>query len=102
MSKYNYDFLKEANGSILSIIRLDPISSNDVKEFRKKHNFTQKKMAIIMNVTKKTIEKWEQGTNKVSGTALMLFNIYMKYPDVLYSVYSYRDKTTNGAIEETK
>jgi len=40
-----------------------------VKLFRADHRLTQAALANIMGVKKKTIEKWEQGVNKVSGSS---------------------------------
>ena len=45
-----------------------------VKAFRKEHGLTQSALANILGVTKKTIEKWEQGKNNIGGSSAVLLN----------------------------
>ena len=50
------------------------IDSVFVKQFRKKNHLTQAALANIMGVKKKTIEKWEQGVNRVSGSSACCYS----------------------------
>ena len=46
-----------------------------VKMFRLNFGLTQIALANLMGVTKKTVEKWEQGKNKVNGSSAVLFTL---------------------------
>lgn len=48
-----------------------------VKAFRKEHGLTQIALANMLGVTKKTIEKWEQGKNNVGGSSAVLLKLLM-------------------------
>lgn len=65
---------------------VDEIDSEYVKEFRRKYALTQTALANIMGVTKKTIEKWEQGITKVSGSSSVLFTLLSKNEDLLHQI----------------
>ena len=54
-----------------------------IKEFRQKHKLTQVALANIMGVTKKAIEKWEQGVNRVKGSTAILIQVLNEHPDLL-------------------
>lgn len=55
----------------------------DVKKIRKKYGFTQKEMAEFVNVSQKTIERWEMKNAKISGPVVSLLGIVEKYPHIL-------------------
>ena len=85
---FNTEILKQSKGVTVSFAELPVIDSNYVKNFRKEHNLTQKRLSILLNVTKKTIEKWEQGTNKVSGCAITLFYLFTEKPELMNMILS--------------
>lgn len=58
-----------------------------VKQFRKKNHLTQAALANIMGVKKKTIEKWEQGINRVSGSSAVLLHLFDSNPELLRERY---------------
>lgn len=67
-----------------------------VKLFRSDHRLTQAALANIMGVKKKTIEKWEQGVNKVSGSSAVLLKLLRDDPELigrLYKVQAVSGKT---------
>ena len=67
-----------------------------VKLFRADHRLTQAALANIMGVKKKTIEKWEQGVNKVSGSSAVLLKLLRDDPELigrLYKVQAVSGKT---------
>ncbi len=64
------------------------IDNTFVKNFRQKNNLTQNNLAIILGVKKKTIEKWEQGKNKVGGSSAILLTLFELKPEVLKMCYS--------------
>lgn len=81
----NFDVLKKA-ARINVTYTVDEIDSEYVKEFRRKYALTQTALANIMGVTKKTIEKWEQGITKVSGSSSVLFTLLSKNEDLLHQI----------------
>lgn len=46
----------------------DSIEGKDIKRIRNKLRLTQAEFAGLVNVSKKTIERWEQGGGKDHGT----------------------------------
>lgn len=51
-----------------------------VKEIRKDLQLTQKAFATLLGVSTRTVESWETGTNKPSGAAIRLMEIYKNHP----------------------
>lgn len=75
--KLNKDFWKlfEDEGTIIEIERpdFDSIVNRDfVKDLRLNLDLTQKVLGDVLGVTKKTIEKWEQGVNPIKGPSARL------------------------------
>lgn len=69
-----------------------------VKQFRLTHHLTQVALANILGVTKKTIEKWEQGVNNVNGSSAVLLRLLNDNPALLDQLYSV--KVLEGKQEE--
>ena len=63
------------------------IDKDFVKEFRAKHNLTQSALANILGVKKKTVEKWEQGINKVGGSSAVLLGLLENNPELIVQLY---------------
>ena len=59
-----------------------------VKAFRKEHGLTQSALANILGVTKKTIEKWEQGKNNIGGSSAVLLELLHDNPELIGQLYS--------------
>ena len=59
-----------------------------VKQFRQDNNLTQLALSNILGVTKKTIEKWEQGVNNVNGSSAVLLKLLRDNPDLLNQLYA--------------
>lgn len=59
------------------------IDKTGVKEFREKFGLSQTALANVMGVSKKAVEKWEQGINRVSKSAAVLFAVINECPEVL-------------------
>ena len=59
-----------------------------VKAFRKEHGLTQIALANMLGVTKKTIEKWEQGKNNVGGSSAVLLKLLNDNPNLIEQLYS--------------
>ena len=58
-----------------------------VKAFRKEHGLTQIALANMLGVTKKTIEKWEQGKNNVGGSSAVLLKLLNDNPNLIEHLY---------------
>lgn len=63
------------------------VNSEYVKKFRKDHALTQIALANILGVTKKTVEKWEQGVNNVSGSSAVLLKLLNDNPELIGQLY---------------
>ena len=73
----------------VKIPNIEPVpeySKEKIKELRQKNNFTQKTFADVLGVTKKSIEKWEAGERKPTGSAKRLFQLIEKDPNVISSM----------------
>ena len=64
------------------------VDGDYVKEFRNKYGLTQVALANILGVSKKAIEKWEQGRNKVGGSSAVLLTLLNENNELLEKVYS--------------
>lgn len=74
----------------VKIIPLKHYSSKEIKDIRLKTKMSQSVFAGFLGVSNKTIEAWEAGTKKPSGTASRLLNLIEidddfinKYPFVM-------------------
>lgn len=71
-------FENDKNPAKVTILEIRPIQSYDKKEIRTiriRNGMSQSMMASFMGVSKKTVEAWESGRNKPSGTACRLLEI---------------------------
>ena len=58
----------------------DTLTSHDIKTLRKKLGLTQKEFAGLMNISQKTIERWESSSKPVTGPAVTLVKLLNEYP----------------------
>ena len=65
------------------------VNGEFVKNLRKKLNMTQNLLASVLGVTKKTIEKWEQGVNPIKGCSARLLYLINKNPAIIKEFYSF-------------
>lgn len=54
-----------------------------LRKFRMSLNMTQVLLAEYLGVSKKAIEKWEQGKNKINGTVQRMIFLFEKRPELL-------------------
>ncbi len=52
----------------------------DVREVRKQTGLSQSSFAIMLGVSKRTLENWEQGRRRPTGPARMLLRIFAADP----------------------
>ena len=64
------------------------VDSSFLKNFRKDNNLTQIRLANILGVSKKTIEKWEQGVNNIGGSSAVLLKLLNDNPELIAQLYS--------------
>jgi putative transcriptional regulator len=58
-----------------------------VAEARHKMGLSQAQFAVLLDVSKRTLQDWEQGRWEPSGAAKSLLKIAEKCPDVLREVF---------------
>lgn len=73
-----------------------------VKKFRKNNNLTQVALANVIGVKKKTIEKWEQGTNNINGSSAVLLKLLNDNPELIRQLYKAKVGVGGERDEEYK
>lgn len=63
--------------------RVHDIDVSDIVEARHKVGLSQDQFAVLLGVSKRTLQDWEQGRREPSGAAKSLITIAIKRPDVL-------------------
>lgn len=58
------------------------VSGADIKYVRKKMKLTQKEFADLINVSHKTVERWEQSRQPVTGPIVTLLTIFEEAPEL--------------------
>lgn len=89
MNKKSFlDILKKAEAYIVEYAEIEETVNNEfVKNLRKKLNMSQNVFSSVLGVTKKTIEKWEQGVNPIKGCSARLLFLLNKKPDLINEIY---------------
>ena len=59
------------------------LSANDIAQIRQKLNCSQAVFAMLLNISPKTVQAWEQGSREPGDAALKLLTIAKKHPEVL-------------------
>ncbi len=64
-------------------LELEPrcVSADEIKAIRKAFNVSQAIFASLIQVPKRTLEKWEQGVSVVPGPAAVLFGDMIAHPE---------------------
>lgn len=73
-----------------------------VKRFRTENHLTQIALANILGVSKKAIEKWEQGVNNINGSSAVLLKLLSDNPSLLSQLYSVKVVEGESEAEEYK
>lgn len=58
------------------------IQAEDIRILRKKLKLTQKDFAKLVNVSQKTIERWESENRDITGPVTTLVHILNEYPQI--------------------
>lgn len=88
----NLNKLLESERVVVTYANTD-IDSTFVKNFRQKYNLTQVALANILGVTKKAVEKWEQGTNKINKSTVVLLSLLYEDEQLLKKLYNVQVKS---------
>jgi putative transcriptional regulator len=59
------------------------MSPRDIARIRERLNCSQAVFAMMLNISTKTVQAWEQGSREPSDAALKLLTIAKKHPEVL-------------------
>lgn len=62
-----------------SLIKPTVFAPADIKQLRERNNVSQPVFARYLNTSESTVEKWEAGTKKPSGTALKLLSVVQRH-----------------------
>ena len=68
--------IKKGNGRTFAV--MEPL---DIKHIREQLDASQNVFASLMGVSIRTLQEWEQGRRKPSGSACSLLRIAQKHPD---------------------
>ena len=63
--------------------RTTEIDVNDVVQARQGTGLSQSEFALALNISKRTLQEWEQGRRTPSGAAQALIRIARKHPEVV-------------------
>lgn len=58
-------------------------AANDVVRVRTKLGLSQNKFARLLGISEDTLQNWEQGRRKPTGSAKVLLKIATKHPEVI-------------------
>ena len=71
----------------------EKMNASEIKKIREKLSLSVSVFASVMNVSPKTVEAWEAGTNEIGGSALRLLDMIKKNPDIILECGALDDKT---------
>lgn len=63
--------------------RVFEIKAPEIKAVRKQLNVSQNEFALMIGVSVRTLQNWEQGRRKPEGPAKALLRIASRHPDVV-------------------
>lgn len=66
--------------------RLEVEPRSRILRARLKSGFTQAQFAVLLGVSKRTLEQWEQGRREPSGAAKTLIRVAELHPEVLREI----------------
>ena len=98
----NLEKIRNAKGISYTIKEFPEIDGEYVKRLRKKLCMSQSLFACLLRVTKKTVEKWEQGVNPVTNgnaVAMVLFDNNPKL--VNYFIEKFYGNFPGGPVART-
>ena len=104
-SSYYNDTVKDAlfpkkkgviakSNRFIKAIEPEAMTADEIRKLReKKLRLSISVFAAVFNVSGKTVEAWESGTNTPSGPSLRLMRMIEKNPDILFEAGVLEDRT---------
>lgn len=94
MNSYYKDAVKDAlypkrkgviskRNKYLKVAPVAPLTKEEIHQLRLDLQLSVALFADLMNVSPKTVEAWEAGTNQPTGSAVRLMRMAQKNPDIL-------------------
>lgn len=74
------------------------MDAKEIKEYRQRHNLTQRQLANIAKCSLRTVQYWEKGVTKVPGPASEFLKLYEKNNDSHNGTTHNTQKNNNGDI----
>ena len=68
--------------------RVTEVAVNEVVEARQSTGMSQAEFALALQISKRTLQEWEQGRRSPSGAAQALVRIAKRHPEVLREALS--------------
>ncbi len=62
------------------------IKAPDVKQIREQYELSQSEFAVLLGVSIKTLQNWEQGRRTPHGAARVLLQVAAKHPQAVWDV----------------
>lgn len=69
-----------ARTTVLEISPVECFNAQEIKSIRQSTGLTQKKFALFMGVSVKTVEAWESGKNKPEGSSCRMLSLTKNDP----------------------
>lgn len=57
---------------------IEPLKPDEIKQIREKSHVSQAVFAAVLNISPSTVQKWEIGQKRPTGTALKLLHLVQK------------------------
>ena len=67
--------------------RVHEVNVSPMVKVRQKVGFSQAQFAMLLGVSKRTLQDWEKGRREPSGAAKSLLKVAEKRPDVLREIF---------------
>jgi len=83
VNKTGTNHLRKRARTYTSVSPVKDYSPHEIKAIREKNQYSQSFFGEYLGVSLKTIQAWEAGTNKPTGTTLRLFQVLEQDPHAL-------------------
>lgn len=61
----------------------ESLSGKDIRSFRERYELSRKELSLFLNVSSRTIEKWENTDEKICGPIISLLTILDEKPELI-------------------
>jgi len=75
--------------------RTSVVNVPDIKNIRARYNISQSEFAVLIGISVKTLQNWEQGRRTPKGPARVLLQVAAAHPDAVWDVV--RQERRNAA-----